>query len=236
MWLALIIFGAVVLGGCQTPDFGAYPGATTQGKNEFRLWQGSVIAAIAIGLLVWVLIFWAIIRYRKKDERLPKQTRENVPIELIYTITPVILVAVLFFFTVIVENRIDALPPARLDVKVTAFQWGWDFNYPAQHTDVVGNYNSYPQMVLPVGEDVQITLVSNDVTHSFYVPAFNFSRMALPGVVNKFDFHVTQVGTYVGRCNQYCGLYHSQMRFSVKAVSQSEFQAWASSHGGKAAA
>ena len=74
-------------------------------------------------------------------------------------------------------------------------------------------------MVVPVGQTVQVTLVSDDVIHGFYVRDFNFSRYALPGVVNVFDLTVTHAGTYYGQCTQICGLYHSEMVFQVKAVS-----------------
>jgi cytochrome c oxidase subunit 2 len=81
-------------------------------------------------------------------------------------------------------------------------------------------------MVLPVGETVQILLVSNDVIHGFYVHDFNFSRYALPGVRNYFDLDVLRAGTYNGQCTQICGLYHSEMLFTVKAVSPSDFKQW----------
>ena len=110
-----------------------------------------------------------------------------------------------------------------LDVKVTAFQWGWRFDYPEHNVTVAGEVtngpdNHGPQMVLPVGETVQVTLVSNDVIHGFYVRDFNFSRYALPGVVNRFDLDILHTGTYTGQCTQICGLYHSEMLFSVRAV------------------
>jgi len=150
----------------------------------------------------------------------------------------VLLVAALFFFTVVVENRVDdTKPPAQLSVTVTAFQWGWRFDYPQYHVTIIGNYNNFPQMVLPVDQTVRIHLMSNDVVHSFYVPAFNFSRYAQPDIKNQyFDFDVTQVGTFDGKCSQYCGLYHSQMRFTIKAVTQQDFQSWLASQEPKAAA
>jgi cytochrome c oxidase subunit 2 len=81
-------------------------------------------------------------------------------------------------------------------------------------------------MVVPVGETVQITLVSDDVIHGFYVRDFNFSRYALPGVTNFFDLNVIHTGTYNGQCTQICGLYHSEMLFSVRAVTPLGFAQW----------
>ena len=142
--------------------------------------------------------------------------------------------AVLFAFTVITENKVDATEPVNatvtasgkpvVDIKVTAFQWGWRFDYPDLNVGVAGETtngpnNHGPQMVVPVGQTVQITLVSDDVIHGFYVRDFNFSRYALPGVTNLFDLDVLHAGTYNGQCTQICGLYHSEMLFSVRAVS-----------------
>lgn len=228
---------AIALSGCNLPDFGSFHGATTQGKNTFRLWQGLNIGAIAIGILIWALIFWAVIRYRRRSDRVPKQTRYNVPWEIVYTLTPIVLVSIIFAFTVIVENRVDAISPnPAVNLNVTAFQWGWRFDYVGSHVTVIGNYNREPQLVLPVDQTVRINLVSNDVVHEFYVPAFNFGRYAQPGVTNVFDFDVTKAGTYQGRCSEYCGLYHSQMLFDLQALPAAQFQSWLTAHQTGAAA
>jgi cytochrome c oxidase subunit 2 len=167
-----------------------------------------------------------------------------VPIEVIYTVVPVLIVAFLFAFTVITENKVDATVPTAatitssgkpvVQIRVTAFQWGWRFDYPDLDVGVAGETtngpnNHGPQMVVPVGQTVQITLVSNDVIHGFYVRDFNFSRYALPGVTNLFDLNVLHAGTYNGQCTQICGLYHSEMLFSVRAVSPVAFTQWAAS-------
>jgi cytochrome c oxidase subunit II len=235
--LAVGGLAGVALSGCQAPAFGSYHGSTTQGNNTFRLWQGFNIGAIVIGALIWVLILWAVIRYRRRDDRVPRQTRYNIRWEILYTVTPIVLVSILFAFTVIVENRVDAISPhPTVNLKVTAFQWGWRFDYVGDHVTVVGNYNRNPELVLPVNDTVRINLVSNDVVHEFYVPAFNFGRFAQPGVVNVFDFNVTKPGEYQGRCAEYCGLYHSQMLFNLRAIPTAEFQAWLTSHRTRAAA
>ena len=116
-------------------------------------------------------------------------------------------------------------------MKVTAFQWGWRFDYPNNNVSVSGDVTNGPgglgpQMVLPVGETVQILLVSNDVIHGFYVRDFNFSRYALPGVENRFDLDIIHTGLFPGQCTQICGLYHSEMLFTVKGVTPSQFRTW----------
>jgi cytochrome c oxidase subunit 2 len=175
---------------------------------------------------------------------MPRQFHENIPIEVLYTVIPIIVVLVLFFFTVLTENNVDAIQPVNatltstgkpvVHITVTAFQWGWRFSYPdldvsvaGETTDGPGNHG--PQMVVPVGQTVQVTLVSDDVIHGFYVRDFNFSRYALPGVTNRFDLDVLHAGTYNGQCTQICGLYHSEMLFTVRAASPTKFAAWAKS-------
>ena len=241
-----LLIGALVLGGCKVPTFGAFRGVTVQGHDEFKLWFGMVIAGLVVAIIVWLLIFWSVAFYRKKkgDNAPPKQFNEHVPLEITYTAIPIVIVGVIFYFTVITENEIDAVPPASETVHVLAYRWGWQFTYAngqnvpqrvvirtaAEPKLLAQNPKSsqYPQLVLPLGERTKIVLTSNDVVHSFYVPQFNFSRMALPGFTNRFEFTPTRLGVYDGQCNTYCGLYHSEMLFSVRVVTKSAFASWIS--------
>ncbi len=248
--LALLV---LVLGGCNV-DFGATKGVTTQSHLEFRLWFWLMVAGIAVAVFVWALIFWAIFRYRKKDDKIPKQFHEHIGLEVAYTVIPLIMVLVIFGFTFVVENNIDnVLTPPQVIVNVTAYQWGWIFQYskpgPDPHVNctlapkdcvtvetapnaapsaLAQPYTSpiYPQLVLPVNETVRFFLRSRDVVHGFYVHAFNFSRYAQPPLTNAFEIHPTSTGVFPGQCTQYCGLYHSEMLFSVKVETPSQFQAW----------
>jgi len=245
-WAAGLALGApLVLGGCDFyPSYGASRGVTTQGQDTFKLYSGMMTTGIIVGGIVFLLILWTVLRYRKRSDEMPRQFHENVPIEVIYTVVPILIVAVLFLFTVITENKVDATQPLNarvtssgkpvVEVRVTAFQWGWRFDYPDLNVGVSGETtngpdNHGPQMVVPVGQTVQITLVSDDVIHGFYVRDFNFSRYALPGVTNHFDLDVLHSGTYFGQCTQICGLYHSEMLFSVRAVNPVAFRVWARS-------
>ncbi len=243
--MGLAVGAPLVLGGCNFyPTYGASRGVTTQGQDTFKLYSGMMTTGIIVGGLVGLLILFTIVRYRRRSDEMPKQFHESIPIEIVYTGVPILIVAVLFLFTVLTENKVDATVPVNatvsstgtpvLDVKVTAFQWGWRFDYPRNNVTVSGEVtngpdNHGPQMVLPVGERVQITLVSNDVIHGFYVRDFNFSRYALPGVVNVFDLDLVRTGTFPGQCTQICGLYHSEMLFSVRSVTPDAFQSWVSS-------
>lgn len=223
------VAGGLALAACNVPGFAAYHGATTQGRATFHLYQLFAILSIPVMLVVFVPLVYAIFKFRRRDNSIPKQTHSNMPWEIAYTVIPVILVAVLFFFTVRVENQVTAVSShPNLQVKVTAYQWGWRFYYPSLGITTYTQGSNYPTLELPSNETTKITLVSQDVIHGFYIPAFDFSRYALPGVTNRFDFTPTQQGEFIGRCSQLCGLYHYAMLFHVKVVSASAFNSWAS--------
>jgi cytochrome c oxidase subunit 2 len=243
------VAAAVVLAGCQVPTFDGYRGSTSQGHDEFKLYAGTVIAGIVIGVFVAALIFWAVIRYRKRSDEIPRQFQYHIPLELTYTVVPVIIVLVIFVFTVLTEDRMTALARTPdLRVKVTAFQWGWRFDYPHRVTvtgetsvdpDPIGlNGGSCapsvdclgPGLVLPAGKTTTIQLVSNDTVHGFYVPKFNFSRYAQPGFDQQyFDLKPLHPGVYRAQCTQLCGLYHSLMFFHVVVLPPDQFRSWLNS-------
>jgi cytochrome c oxidase subunit II len=235
-WLLALAIGApLLLASCQIPTFGAHPGDSTQGQSAFKLWQGFFIAGLIVGGIVLALILWAVFRFRRTTDAIPRQTQYHTVFEIFYTIVPIIVVVILFVFTVITENSVDATPANHpVIVDVTAFQWGWQFTYPGQNVTIIGETTEAPQMVIPTGQNVQIELRSKDVIHGFYVPQFNFSRYALPGVLNQFDINVPHPGVFRGQCTQFCGLYHSLMLFSVKAVTPDQYQAWLAQEQGTA--
>jgi plastocyanin len=120
---------------------------------------------------------------------------------------------------------------------VVGFQWQWQFTYqgervplpsgqPPEDLTVKGTIAKPPVMYLPVGEPIRFTTEAKDVIHSFYVREFLFKRDAFPGHVNTFDITITKPGDYGGQCTEYCGLAHQAMRFTVRAVSRPQFEAW----------
>ena len=224
--LLLALAAPVLLTGCQLPSFGAYQGVSKAGNDTFKLWQGFSIAAVVIGGGTFLLILWAAMRYRAKGDKIPKQTQYNIPLEIVYTILPILVVIGLFAATVVVENEVVANPTPQATINVSAFQWGWKFTYPHHKAVIVGQTTQSPVMVMPADEDVRINLRSLDVLHGFYVPKFNFSRYAQPGLLNTFTFKVTKTGLYDAQCSQLCGLYHSLMYFKVRVLPRDEFNAW----------
>ncbi len=205
--------------------------ATVQAHQTLYLWQGVFITAVVVLLIVWGLIFWSIVRYRKRgnEKSLPKQTQYHIPLEITYTIIPIIIVSVIFFFVVKAENIIDSTKatPA-VSVKVEGFQWGWRFTYlnpdgSPMAPPIVGDQYSEPVLTLPAGETVRLQLVSDDVIHSFYVPDFLFKRDLIPRVNNVVELYIDKTGTFQGHCAEFCGLDHAYMNFLVKAVPKAQF-------------
>ena len=183
---------------------------------------------MALGLLVVGLIGWSLVRYRRRPGGRPSaEFSEHVPLELFYTAVPLVIVAVLFGITMGVQHKVNHLaaePDVRIEV--TGFQWGWRFRYLTEGVTVVGTSNEPPTMVLPVHATIRLILISPDVIHSFYVPAFLEKRDTVPGVENRLDVTTTRTGRFPGVCAEFCGLDHARMTFLVDVVTPQEFQAF----------
>ena len=226
--------GAVLLTAGCSPAKIAFIGlptpASDQAQRMANLWHGSWITAWSVGALVWGLILWSVFRYRKRGDHLPVQTRYNIPIELLYTVVPFIIVAVLFFFTARDQNAITTLSkqtPAHV-VNVNGMRWSWQFNYVENGSSigtVTGTPTYEPTLYLPVGEKVRFHITSSDVNHSFWVPAFLFKMDAIPQRINTFDLTPTRTGTFAGRCAELCGTYHARMLFKVVVLPADQFEA-----------
>jgi cytochrome c oxidase subunit II len=236
---------AALLSGCSVDEtfrsFGWPKGITPQASRMYEMWIGSAIAALVVGVFVWGLIFWCIVRYRKRGAELPAQTRFNMPLEFLYTVVPFLIISVLFYYTAVVQTYIEKRTPnPDLTVEVVAFKWNWQFRYlevrdgagqrteprgpDGQPVTTSGASDYIPVLVLPVGKRIRFTQHSEDVVHSFWVPELLFKRDVFPGNVrNEFEVTVDRAGAYVGRCAELCGAYHSMMNFEVRAVNAGDF-------------
>jgi cytochrome c oxidase subunit 2 len=232
---AVIVGSTLLLSGCASEDLPTFAmparDVTNHAPRILSLWQGSWIAALAVGAITWGLILWPVVFFRRRRNQtgLPAQTRYNLPIEVFYTVIPLIAVAVFFYFTARDESDIlktSANPDHR--ITVTAIQWSWQFTYDSDagpDATTTGTPGQPPTLWLPQGESVQFRLVSDDVIHSFWVPAFLFKMDVIPGQVNKFEIVPKKIGTYKGRCAELCGQDHARMLFNVKVVSPADYQA-----------
>jgi cytochrome c oxidase subunit 2 len=232
----------LTLGACSRADleddlrFGWPRGITEQAQRVRELWTWSTVAALVVGAMVWALIFWACIVYRRRGGDLPRQTKYNLPIEALYTVVPFLIVAVLFYYTAITESYVtDLRAKPDTTVSVTAFKWNWQFNYNDRRdprTDdfvyTVGSSNEIPVLVVPQDKTVRFIVSSDDVIHSFWVPETLFKRDVFPAPTknqnNEWQVRPTVLGSYVGRCAELCGTYHSQMNFEMRVVTDSDYQ------------
>ncbi len=213
--------------GCDLPGFGAPDPKSTQGESIFTLWQGFFIVAMGVGALVWGLLIFVILRYRRRSDDIPSQKPYNLPVEIVYTVAPIVVVAVLFGFSVATENDVtDLEPDPAAHIDVVGFQWSWQFVYTDEDVTITGEPGEGPEMVVPVDRPVQLRLVSADVDHSFWVPDFLSKRDLIPGVHNEISVTPTETGEYVGRCAEFCGLDHWRMNYTVRVVSQDEYETW----------
>jgi cytochrome c oxidase subunit II len=215
---------------CDVPNFGFPSGVTNQTPRILNIWQGSAIAALAVGVFVWGLIFYAVVAFRKRSDVLPQQVRYNLPVEVLYTVVPIVIVAGLFYYTARDEidiNKLSAKPDVR--VNVVAFRWNWQFRYldtgqqGGHPVEVTGQPGTPAVLVLPEGRKIRFIETSSDVIHSFWVPEFLFKRDVVPGRINQFEITITKTGTFIGRCAELCGAGHDQMDFFVKVVPGPEY-------------
>lgn len=229
---ALALIG---LSGCSDnwARFGLPEPASEQAPAMGNLWNGFWITALVIGVLVWGLILWAIIRYRAKDgdTKPPRQTRYHLPLEILYTLVPFLIVGVLFLYTIRAADEV--LEHGRepdVEIDVIGQKWSWTFNYHgADDPDVgvdahnVGTLQKIPDLYLPVDKTVRFTLESADVIHSFWIPNFYFKMDVIPGHTNSFDVTPNKIGVYDGKCAELCGEYHAAMLFKVHVVSEEDY-------------
>ena len=203
------------------------------------LWVGSWSVLVIVGLIVWALTIWCAIAYRRRkaDTGYPIQLRYHVPLELMFTLVPVVMVLTLFYFTQRDAREIEMhVAEPDVTVNIVAKQWSWDFNYvdydvhePAGvqsfATGEPGAADSLPTLYLPEGQTVEFRLDSRDVIHSFWVVDFLYKKDMIPGHTSSFQVVPERLGTYAGKCAELCGEYHSEMLFNVEVVSVEEFEA-----------
>ncbi|MCX6444348.1 MAG: cytochrome c oxidase subunit II [Actinobacteria bacterium] len=231
---ALLAPALLMLSGCSfdlknVSGMGFPKGVSSVNDISLSLWQGSWIAAAVVGVITLVLILWPAVFHRAHASKgeFPKQTQYNVPVEILYTVIPFIIVAVLFYFTVVKENKIiDKTTPVKHEITVEGIQWSWQFGYPeaGEKAVVTGTPANAPTLYLPKGESVRFTITSNDVVHGFWIPAFMIQMQNLPGETNHLQFTANKLGEFPGRCNILCGRNHSQMLFKVKVVTPEQYQ------------
>lgn len=230
------------------------PGVTPL-RNDAIFFHNVILMPIitAIVLLVLGLLVWVMVRYNRRANPTPARWSHNTPIEVAWTLFPVLILVVIAIFSFKLLFAFHDMPKPDLTIKATGYQWYWGFEYPDQKIpEFVSNVLPEDQakargvpyrlastqpLVVPVNKTVRVLVTGADVIHAFAVPSFGIIIDAIPGRVNETWFKVEKPGTYYGQCRELCGIDHAFMPIEVRAVSQPEFDAWvASKHGVTAAA
>jgi cytochrome c oxidase subunit 2 len=180
-----------------------------------------VVAALILAVVVGLVVF-IVLRYRQRDDgREPAQTSGNLTLEVVWTAIPIGILVIIFFFTVKTMHEVSPPVGRRApDLVVVAHQWWWEVRYP--ETGVV----TANEVHIPTGEHLLVGVESADVIHDFWVPRLARKVDAIPRHPNHLWLQVDEPGTYLGSCNEYCGVGHAQMRLRVIAEPEEEFRAW----------
>jgi cytochrome c oxidase subunit 2 len=188
----------------------------------------TVIAGIVFVTVVGLFGF-ALLRYRARGADPASQATEHPRAEAIYAAVLLVVALVVVFVTrgaMAADNRAPTAAP--VVVRVTGFQWCWRFDYVGTGVQVTGSCldGHYPTLVLPARRPVRVEVASQDVIHSFWVPAFRFKMDALPDHLNSFVITVPHPGTWGGHCAEFCGEDHAFMTFQLKAVPLTQYRIW----------
>ncbi|MDR9424661.1 MAG: cytochrome c oxidase subunit II [Marinobacter sp.] len=221
------------------------PGVTDSSNEIFSLHMTILWICVAIGVVVFGVMFWSIIAHRKSKGHKPANFHENTVVEILWTIIPLgILVAMAIPATATLIDMYDTTE-ADIDIKVTGYQWRWQYEYIDEEfgffsslstpRDQIENRQAKGEnyllevdkpMKVPVDKKVRLLLTANDVIHSWWVPALGIKKDAIPGFINEVWIQVNEPGTYRGQCTELCGKDHGFMPVVVEALPEEEYNTW----------
>lgn len=224
-WAPVIVLAALVLTACS-PD--QYPQTTLLPRSDFaelvdHTFRRTVYWAVVVFVLVEGALLYAIWKFRSRPGGAePVQTHGNTTLEIVWTIIPAVILALIAVPTVRTIFRTATKPgPDALQVEVLGHQWWWEFRYP-QLGIVTAN-----ELHVPVGRTVNLEMTTMDVLHSFWLPQFAGKRDVFPNRYNNLWFKAEVEGNYPGQCAEFCGQQHGRMAYRIVAVSGEAFDAWA---------
>jgi cytochrome c oxidase subunit 2 len=243
LWVGMIV--AAVSGGDDPFQL-----TTLDPQGPFSTLIDNLVAPVFIiaGLVfVGVLgaVMFIVVKYREKGDPeldtapMPKQTHGHTAAEITWTAIPAAILAVVAVLTAITILDLAAEEPDSLQVEVFGQQWWWGYRYDVDSDgrfDSEADVETATELVIPVGRPVQLSVTSNDVIHSFWIPALNGKRDAVPGMVSPWKLQADQPGVYRGQCTEFCGLSHANMRMLVRAIPADEYDRWVANQQKPAAA
>ena len=249
-FLSLLAFFTAAISVCEAKEgLGApepkqiyFQKAASPVMEEFvKFHDGMMWLITAISLFVLALMVYVAVRFNAKANPVPSTTTHNTTLEIIWTVVPVFILAVVVVFSMRILYLAERVPAADMTLKITGYQWYWGYEYP-DHGGI--NFMSYmipdkdikegqlrlletdTQVVLPVDTTVRLQITAADVLHAWAIPAFGVKMDAVPGKLNETWVKITKPGTYYGQCSELCGAGHGFMPIMVKAVSKEDFAAW----------
>ena len=230
--------------------FTIQPQVTKDG--EYGLWMHDYILMpmmVGISLFVLGLMFWVVLRFRRKVNPIPSRTTHNTFIEVVWTLVPVlILVGIAIPSIKLLASQYTPAPANAITLKAIGNQWYWSYEYPDHGVELTANMLSVEEarkrkepvqlavdnrVVLPVNTPIKLLTTANDVIHAWALPAFWIKMDAVPGRTNETSFTVTKTGVYYGQCSELCGDKHGYMPIGVEVVSKEDFAEWVRAKGGK---
>ena len=180
-----------------------------------------------IGLIVAVAVIYTMIKYRDRGQPIPEQTHGKPALEITLTIIPALILAVVSVFTFGAIFKLAKTDDTEMIINVTGQQWWWEYDYPVQNEfGITQPIISSGQLVMPVGTKVLLRETSRDVIHSYWIPALNGKRDAVPGRIHTLRLEADKPGIYAGQCTEFCGLSHANMRMEAVALSKEDFAKW----------
>jgi cytochrome c oxidase subunit 2 len=225
----VVFFGAsAVFASCATNA----PQDTWQPKGPNSkiiddLQQPVFAVAGIIGLIVAVAVIYTLIKYRDRGQPIPEQTHGKPALEITLTVIPALILAVVAVFTFGAIFKLAKTDDTEMIINVTGQQWWWEYDYPVQNEfGITQPIITSGQLVMPVGTKVLLRETSRDVIHSYWIPALNGKRDAVPGRVQTLRLEADEPGIFAGQCTEFCGLSHANMRMEAVALSKEDFAKW----------
>lgn len=257
MTRTLIRIFSFVIATLATPAFADYPRPqemtlqepVTPVMKEIVHFHNDILMPIITGIVIFVmlLLIYVMVRFNAKANPVPSKTTHNVPIEIIWTVLPVIILVIIAIpsFRLLYLGAVH--PKTEMTLKATGNQWYWSYEYPDNGGVSFSSYmiktpdlkegqkallSTDEAVVLPINTNILIQVTASDVLHSFAVPAFGIKTDAVPGRLNETWINIEKAGTYYGQCSELCGKEHGFMPIEVHAVTKDEFAAWVAKKGG----
>lgn len=222
--------GAVLLSGCakNAPQDTWKPAGENARRIQNLQWPIFMIAGI-VGVIVFVIVGFVIVRFRDKGQAMPEQTHGKPALEIALTILPALILIGVGIPTVSTIFKLAKTSDTQCVVNVTGQQWWWEYDYPVQNcngVEITAPIVTSGQLVMPTNTKVLLRITSRDVIHSYWIPRLNGKRDAVPGRVHTLRMEADQPGIYAGQCTEFCGLSHANMKMEAVGLYTADFQTW----------